>query len=577
MSATFAQLERAIASYPAKERARIIRAYEIAKSAHAGQKRATGEPYISHPLSSALSIARLQLDANTICASLLHDAIEDCDLSPDIILKEFGQDVLFLVESVSKLGNVRYSKVQRHVEALRRMFLATAQDVRVVIIKLYDRLHNMQTLGAVRAEKRARIAQETLELFAPLSYRLGIGGLKGQLEDLAFPYVYPKDYEWVRREVKDRLSARERYLKRLLPHVRDALANEKVKVVDVHVRAKHYYSLWRKLLKHNMDFSQVYDLAAIRIVVESVEDCYAALGVIHTHYRPLPGRIKDYIALPKPNGYRSLHTTIFANEDRIVEVQIRTKEMHEEAELGVAAHWAYDAGGKKKLDTKKVKQHESELIKRLQEWQTHFADDDSEEYLESLKIDVFKDRIFIFTPKGEVIDLPDGSTPVDFAYHIHSEIGNRMTGAKAGGKMVPFDYELRSGETVEILTGKERKPSLELLELAHTSLAKSHIRATLKRSGVVLPRTSKGRPPMMYEVAVRGENRVGLLRDLSTVFAREHINIIDHSTHADVKTYHQIIFRFEVKNRKTLLSLVAALGKLKGVVEVAHKHVATRD
>lgn len=573
MSATLAQLERAVAHYPARERTRIMRAYDIAKSAHAGQLRATGEPYVTHPLAIALSIARLGLDANTIIAALLHDAIEDCDLSPEIISKEFGSDVLFLVEGVSKLGSVRYSKVQRHMEALRRMFLATAQDIRVVVIKLFDRLHNMQTLGAVRAEKRLRIAKETLELFAPLAYRLGIGNLKGELEDLAFPYVYPKDYEWVKREVKDRLSARERYLKRLLPRVREELTKEGVIVVDLHVRAKHYYSLWRKLIRHNMDFGQIYDLAAIRIVVPTVEACYSALGVVHTHYRPLPGRIKDYIALPKPNGYRSIHTTIFATEDRIVEVQIRTKEMHDEAELGVAAHWAYDAGGKRKFDTKKVKQHESELIRRLQEWQTHFADDESDEYMESLKIDMFKDRIFVFTPKGEVIDLPDGATPVDFAFHIHSEIGSRMMGAKANGKMVPFTYEIKSGDSIEILTGKERKPSLELLDLAHTSLAKSHIRALLKRSGVALPKIEPLRARMCFEIAVRGENRLGLLRDLSAVFAREKINILDHATATDVTTHHQIMFRFVTENRKTLLSLVAALGKVKGVVEVAHKRL----
>jgi len=577
MSATFAQLERAIANYPAKERARIARAYDIAKSAHAGQARATGEPYITHPLSIALSIARLKLDANTIIASLLHDSIEDCNLSPEIITKEFGSDVLFLVESVSKLGNVRYSKIQRRIESLRRMFLATAQDVRVVVIKLYDRLHNMQTLGAVRPDKRLRIAQETLELFAPLAYRLGIGNLKGELEDLAFPYVFPKDYEWVKREIKDRLSARERYLKRLLPRVREELAQEGIKVIDAHVRAKHYYSLWKKLLKHNMDFTQIYDLAAVRIIVPSIEECYSALGVMHRHYRPLPGRIKDYIALPKPNGYRSIHTTIFATEDRIVEVQIRTQEMHDEAELGVAAHWAYDAGGKKKFDTKRVKQYESELIRRLQEWQTHFADDASDEYMESLKIDMFKDRIFAFTPKGEVIDLPEGSTPVDFAFHIHSKIGTRMTGAKADGKMVPFSYEIKSGETVEILTGKERKPSLELLDLAHTSLAKSHIRAFHKRGGVELPKPEKAKKVLEYEVTVRSENRIGLLRDLSSAFARNKVSILNHSRLPDAGPYHLIMFRFEVENRKILLALIAALGKVKGVLEVSHERIIDNE
>ncbi|MDO8600277.1 MAG: RelA/SpoT family protein, partial [bacterium] len=439
----------------------IQRAYDFAKKAHEGQTRSSGEPYITHPVAVAMKLAEMRLDVATICAALLHDVCEDTSCSSETIKKEFGEEIAFLVEGVTKLDKIQFRGIERSAESLRKMFLAVAEDIRVVLIKLMDRWHNAETLSSLPPEKQKRIALETLEVYAPTAYRLGIGEIKGHLEDLSFPYVYPKEYEWLVAQVETPLEERGVYVASLTPILRKELQNEGIIPLDIHGRAKRYYSLYKKLLKYEMDLEKVYDLVAVRVIVNTIEECYGTLGVIHKLWKPIPGLVKDYIALPKPNGYRSLHTTVFGPDGIITEFQIRTAAMHEEAERGIAAHWAYaDAKGTKGYrgrrasfaDTKEMR-----WVEQLQEWQKNFENPD--EFLESVKIDFFKNRIFVLTPKGEVFDLPEGSTPIDFAYQVHTAVGDAAAGAKVNSKIVPLDYELKNGDVVEIMTQKGKKPS----------------------------------------------------------------------------------------------------------------------
>lgn len=472
---------------PEQEIALIQKAYDFTEKAHEGQKRLSGEPYITHPLAVADRLLEMRLDTPTIAAGLLHDACEDTGLTIREVKKELGDEIAFLVEGVTKLGRIKYRGLERSAESLRKMFLAIAEDIRIVLIKLVDRLHNMETLQYLPPEKQKRIALETIEIYAPLAYRLGIGEVKGQLEDLAFPFVYPEEYQWLLTTLKDHYEERRAYVERIQPRVAEALAAEKIRFFDIHARAKHYYSLYKKLPKYDMDISRVFDLVALRIIVEDVEDCYAGLGVIHKLWRPMPGLVKDYIALPKPNGYRSLHTTVFGPEGRTVEFQIRTPEMHHEAENGIAAHWAY--AEKKGSDSyikrgaARAPRKELQWIQQLREWQKEFEKPD--EFLESLKIDFFKNRIFVLTPKGDVIDLPEGATPVDFAYQIHTDIGDHAMGSKINGKMASLDYALLNGEVVEILTQKNKKPSPDWLRFVKTSFARKHIASVLKKAEAV--------------------------------------------------------------------------------------------
>ena len=514
-----------------------------------------------HPISIATRIARVGLDADTVIAALLHDIIEDCDIPAVQIEKEFGAPVRFLVESVSKLGHIRYSAEQRKVESLRRMFLAIARDIRVVIIKLYDRLHNMETLRHLPQDKQEKIAKETLELYAPLAYRLGFGELKGQLEDYAFPVLYPEEYKWVVGAVEEKKAEREKYLKKIMRRLEQELEREHVPVIDINTRAKHYYSLWKKLLKYDMNIERIHDLSAVRVIVGDVADCYTVLGIIHKLWKPLPGRIKDYIALPKPNGYRSIHSTVIAEDERVIEVQIRTKAMHDEAENGVAAHWAYEAAGKSSHARAEVS--ESQLIEQLREWQKHFTSASSEDFVEALKIDFFQDRIFTLTPRGDVVDLPDGATPIDFAYQIHSDIGNRMTGAKVNGKLVNFQHKLKSGDNVEILTQKGKKPSSDWISFARTSVAREHIRTALRRSGVRLPNPMHLKPgKQSIEISVKGANRKGLLKDISSVFSESSINIERHNSEpidASTSLIHFTITHYAGGRLEKLLTRIRAV------------------
>ncbi len=451
----------------------IRRAYKFASNAHQGQKREDGEHYINHSLDAAFTLAQIKLDAPSIAAALLHDVVDDTPTTLEDIRKEFDKEIASLVAGVSKLGKIKYRGVERHVENLRKMFLAMAKDVRIIIIKLADRLHNMKTLDALPKRKQKRIASETLEIYAPIAHRLGIGKLKGELEDLAFPYVHPEQHEWLKTQIKDRFQEREAHLKKIKPTIEKKLKEANIGYIDIHARAKRYYSLYKKLELYNMDFSKIYDLMASRIIVPTIEDCYTTMGVLHKNWKPLPGRIKDYIAVPKASGYQSLHTTVLCIDGKITEFQIRTPQIHWEAEYGIAAHWIHP----KKTKTKYygIKKAQLEWIKELKNWQKNISK--PREFLKSLKIDFFKYRIFILTPKGDVVNLPEGATPIDFAYQIHTELGHRCGGAKADGEIVPLSHPLYNGQIVEILAKKEAKPSQDWLKFVKTNYAKNEIKA----------------------------------------------------------------------------------------------------
>src|SRR3989344_5879334 len=495
----------------------IERAYEFAKKAHAGQKRLSGEPYIVHPLAVAENLADFTGDIPTLASALLHDVSEDTQYSINDIKKEFGDEIAFLVEGVTKLDKIKYKGTERAAENLRKMFLAVAEDIRVVLIKLIDRLHNMKTIQHMNPEKQKRIALETLEIYAPLSYRLGIGEIKGQLEDLSFHIVSTNEYDWLAKRLKDHFEERKKYVERLLPAVNRELKLEKINYVDVHARAKHSYSLYKKLLKFDMDLNKIFDLIAVRIIVPEIESCYAALGVIHKLWRPMPGLIKDYIALPKPNGYKSIHTTVFGPEGKMIEFQIRTSQMHEEAEKGIAAHWAYsEQKGTKNYAEKRpafARKNDLQWVNQLREWQKDF--DKPDEFLDALKIDFFKNRIFVLTPKGDVFDLPEGATPIDFAYAVHTDIGNTATGAKVNNKMVSLNHELHNGDIVEILTQKNKKPNADWLDFVKTAGARKKISSFLNRSREEMRFSGPSGQTVELKLSVR--DRIGLLKDVTTV------------------------------------------------------------
>ncbi len=561
--------------YSESDREFISQAFSFARNAHEGQKRASGEPYFTHLANVGAYIAEMKLDAHTIAAALLHDVLEDCAVPQEELARRFGEDTAFLVEGATKLGTVRYRGIQRKVESLRKMFLAVAQDVRVVLIKLADRLHNMQTIQYLPPKKQQRIATETLEIYAPIAYRLGMGGMKGALEDLAFPVTNPDEYAWVCREVKHRVPEGEQYLREeVKPALEEFLHADGIHPIAIDFRKKHLYSLWQKLLRYNMDFGRITDLLAMRVIVDTVEDCYQTLGIIHQLWKPLPGRIKDYIALPKHNGYRSLHTTVFCGENKITEFQIRTQEMHDEAERGVAAHWMYTETGKPKRGA--AVERQTAWIQKLSAWQQEVgAAEDDDEFLESLKIDFFKDRIFVLTPKGEVIDLPAGATPVDFAYAIHSEIGDHMMGAKVNGKLSPFDRELASGETIEILTQKNKKPNAEWLSFIKTSLARNRIRAAVRKEpeGASSGATRK-KQHQQYQCVITGRDRVGLLKDISAIFSEFRINIQHIAMNTKNKQqYPDIVISFQARDERQVHSVATRLKGVPDIEEIAMKRV----
>lgn len=462
----------------------ISRAYEFAKDAHGDQKRKSGDLYIVHPLATAITLAQLHLDDQTIAAGLLHDVPEDTEKTLKDVKKAFGKEIAMLVEGITKLGLLKYRGVDRYVENLRRMFVAMAKDVRVVLIKFADRMNNLETLDALPENKQKRIALESLEIYAPIANRLGMGEIKGRLEDLAFPYVYPDEYQWLMKKINPQLKAKEEFIVRFILYLRKEFEKHNVEMPAIHGRAKHLYSLYKKLLRHNHDATKIYDLVAVRLIVKDVAKCYEALGIIHEICKPLKGRVKDYIAQPKPNGYQSLHTTVFSPPQfakdnihgEIIEVQIRTQYMHEEAEYGIAAHWRYKEGvGTKKRDDERLS-----WMKQLVELQKDIQDE--KQLLETLKIDIFQNYIFVFTPRGDVIELPEDSTAVDFAYRIHSDLGNQCCGVKVNDHIEKLETTLKSGDVVEIFTDPHRKgPSEDWLEFVKTNGAKYHIRQHINK------------------------------------------------------------------------------------------------
>lgn len=453
----------------------IRRAYRFALKAHAGQTRVSGDSYITHPLGVATILAELELDLVTIITGLLHDVLEDTPVAYEEIEREFGEEVAYLVDGVTKLSRMEFrSKEEHQAETWRKMFLAMAKDIRVILVKLADRTHNMRTLRYLSYPKQKEIARETLEIYAPLAHRLGIYKVKWELEDLAFRYLNRKEYYNLVDKLAKKRKEREEFINSAIRTLQEKLAEMGIKG-EISGRPKHIYSIYTKMKEQGKDFNEIYDLTAIRIIVDTVRDCYAVLGIVHTLWRPIPGHFNDYIAMPKPNMYQSLHTTVVSGENELLEVQIRTWEMHRTAEYGIAAHWKY----KERIKDDKEFEQKLSWLRQLLEWQQEMKD--AHEFMEHLKIDLFTDEVFVFTPRGDVIDLPAGSIPLDFAYRIHTDIGNSCVGAKVNGRIVPLDYQLKTGEIVEIITSKHGTPSRDWLNMVKSSQAKSKIRAWFKK------------------------------------------------------------------------------------------------
>ncbi len=476
--ATIEDIIKSTKKYNKKSNSRLInKAYEFAKHYHEGQVRKSGEPYIIHPLEVAYIVSTLELDDNAICAALLHDVVEDTEVTREMIVAEFGEEIANLVDGVTKLGKIAHylDKEEEQVENYRKFFMAMAKDIRVLMIKLADRLHNMRTLKHLSDDRKYAIAKETMQLYAPLANRLGIYSIKWELEDLSFLYMEPEAYAELVDGINKRREEREKFINDIIVEIRKKLKEMKIEA-EVYGRPKHFYSIYRKMKKDNKTLDQIYDLFAMRIIVNSVKDCYAALGLVHELYKPMPGRFKDYISMPKPNMYQSLHTTLIGTEGTPFEVQIRTWDMHRVAEYGIAAHWAYKEGKSVSASDEKLS-----WLREAIEWQKETNDD--KEFLSKLKFDLFDEEVFVFTPKGDIKSLPTGSTPIDLAYMIHEQVGHRMTGAKVNGKIVPITTKLSNGDIVEIITSDSAKgPSRDWLKIVKTTQARNKIQNWFKKA-----------------------------------------------------------------------------------------------
>ncbi len=516
---TFDDLSERVRRYlPDSDLALLDKAFRFSRLAHEGQRRRSGEEFIQHPLAVACILAELELDEVTLAAALLHDVVEDTEVTLEQIEAEFGPEITGLVDGVTKLGKLHYrSRMEFQADNLRKMFLAMARDIRVILIKLADRLHNMRTLGSLPEEKQREIAEETLEIFAPLAHRLGIFRFKWELEDLAFRYLEPEAYRDLARRIPGKRREREEMTRSLMDTLRARLAEAGIRA-DIQGRAKHLFSIYGKMRK-GKELNEIYDLLAVRVIVDSIRDCYAVLGIVHALWKPIPGRFKDYIATPKSNMYQSLHTTVVGPHGEPVEIQIRTVEMHRTAEYGIAAHWRYKEGGRGDRDFDR----KLSWLREILEWQKDLRD--AREFMESLKIDMFTDEVFVFTPKGDVIDLPAGSTPIDFAYRIHSEVGHRCVGAKINGRIASLDTPLKNGDIVEILTSKSAPgPSVDWLNIAKTSNAKNRIRQWFKREKRE-ENLVRGRDLVEREIRRNGWEADSLLREEWLEEIRKRLNL----------------------------------------------------
>ena len=496
----------------------IQKAYNYAVSKHGDQKRKSGEPYMIHPVDVAYTIAEIGLDEKTICAALLHDVVEDTDATYDDLKNEFGQEVAEMVDGVTKLKQIQYASIEEHqVENYRKMFLAMGKDIRVIIIKLADRLHNMRTLEFLKRDRQIAIAQETMQLYAPLANRLGLYAMKWELEDLGFKYLHPEEYAELIKGIEQKREQRLKFIEKIMNDIRVQLKKQKIEA-EVTGRAKHLYSIYRKMIRDNKTLDQIYDLFALRIIVNSVKDCYAALGVVHEMYNPMPGRFKDYIAVPKPNMYQSIHTTLLGEKGTPFEVQIRTWDMHRIAEYGIAAHWAYkeaNYGSKKGQKVVSVQEDKLAWLRETLEWQQEMQD--PQQFLETLKTELFEDEVYVFTPKGAIKVLPRGATPIDFAYSIHAEIGNHMTGAKINSKMVPIITPIKNGDIIEIITSENSKgPSMDWLKFVKSTSAKNRIQQWFKKERKA-ENIEKGKESIEREL-----KRIGISH--ADLFKTEYIN-----------------------------------------------------
>ncbi|ENK1243045.1 bifunctional (p)ppGpp synthetase/guanosine-3',5'-bis(diphosphate) 3'-pyrophosphohydrolase [Clostridium sporogenes] len=510
-------------SFTEKEIEFIKKAYNFACNAHKEQKRISGEPYITHPEEVAIILFEMGMDVNTMIAGLMHDVVEDTQYTYEDVVKEFGNEVADLVNGVTKLGKIEYkTKEEQQADNVRKMLLAMTKDIRVILIKLADRLHNMRTLRFMPVEKQKEKSKETLDIYAPLAHRLGISKIKWELEDLSFRYINPNEYYFLVRKIAEKRAEREEHIKEIVSNLQQNLKKAGIES-EIDGRPKHFYSIYKKMQNKNKNLDQIFDLTAVRILVDTVKDCYGALGIAHTVYKPIPGRFKDYIAMPKPNMYQSLHSTVMGVGGRPFEIQIRTYEMHKTAEYGIAAHWKY----KEKVDNSNNVDLKLTWLREMLDWQKETSD--PEEFMQGFKIDLFSDEVFVFTPKGKVISLPNKATPVDFAYKIHTDIGHRCIGAKVNGKMVPLDYELKTGEIIEVLTSSTSKgPNLDWLSMVKSNQAKSKIRAWFKKEDKE-ENINKGKDILEKETKKQGYNFGELAKGeiLETVLKRYNMSSIE--------------------------------------------------
>ena len=562
--ALYEELISAVKKYhPSADISMIEKAYTIARNAHEGQVRKSGEPYIIHPLCVAIILADLELDKETIVAGILHDVVEDTIMSNEEIRKEFSAEVELLVDGVTKLGQLSYShdKVDEQAENLRKMFLAMAKDIRVILIKLADRLHNMRTLQYMTPEKQKEKARETMDIYAPLAQRLGISKVKIELDDLSLKYLQPDVYYSLVEQISDKKSAREQFIQQIVAEVRSHIDNAGIKA-RVDGRVKHFFSIYKKMVNQDKTLDQIYDLFAVRILVENVQDCYASLGAIHEMYKPIPGRFKDYIAMPKPNMYQSLHTTLIGPNGTPFEIQIRTYEMHKTAEYGIAAHWKYkESGGSKEKNVENRAEAKLTWLRQILEWQKD--ESDNKEFMSLLKsdLDLFSESVYCFTPSGDVKNLPNGSTPIDFAYSIHSAVGNKMIGARVNGKLVPIDYRIQNGDRIEVLTSQNSKgPSRDWLAIVKSTQAKNKInqwfKSEFKESNI-----SKGKDLISQYCKMKSINQTEIMkneyqekvmkkygfRDWESVLAA-----IGHGGLKEGQVVNRLLEEFEKTNKKNI-------------------------